>query len=1859
MSSLSQQLKAVSERNASVALDRKTRSKIHSRSLIFDAKVAAAQDYDYIYQIGCEGLAELAEVDSRFEKFSETLFSESSLTFDRNVQTKDIMAQVNANLEAFINLIAPFYHLSPALKAMEWLVRRYHVNIHNAELLLLSVLPYHAQSVFSRFMNVIPKSSWPAVFSSIATYKEMLKPPPAASILKCFHNDPEFFRLYSQYVVDQVRNRTVYKEMLVFYLANTVQVLASHARDARKLNDDYIPTVLEVSGEFLAEHSFKYLATLNVDVKLTAYAIISVLCSVTPLTDQLVFTFTSSIVASTIAFLSALRRQTLIVLGQLWNFYNESDVPSELDVFAKLDTHTILHDTEALELLIGEEYNLNKFLYFFFANGINHKKTDTVSVLKYIDFSSSDFVFESVIVKLFSFLSSGEESIDTKPEAVQVFEKLMKLNKQKVVDTLQSQDKTLSDLEVALMHTFTASDVTDSAYDADYEDIEVPTESNSSRNNTFAKCAAKNTEFFNVSTSAEFGRMSLVLLSSIRNLSTEKQASTVFAFVKMALPKDLEVVAAFLLRLALTPSVPTQIKLVFLTCLKTKLREAVAQNSKVNFYLMVPVILLGLTDGSKVVRKAFAALLDIAREQSGRLNEGNPKKVQCDLFMESQIYGSTESSKRSIISPQDGNALLEVLHEERAVLEDIANDESRIRILIFETLFKSTKSGKKFGSLLLKTFFLNQWSLPFWPLVLKFRVWSIIAAENITKNGTDDRFVFVDDLKFYFDRRSQWVDEAKIAGMDFEEQAEVPLVNMVGGHTANDKKTLKEIEWFLTALGSEGLLQVVANNRLIALFSTLTSDDVKLRICSELIELVVRDNGPVLEFDPVETLQTFDFSKKTMIALLSTVNIVTQIPEQGVAKRRRRSSLSTQKNMAKDEISSMASTHLRKLSIILDVLENHLRNKTSDLANPELLKALFKILTDLDYLGNDGKMPVLYAQETLASSMLLSIVQMKAASPKKKLKFDSNSIRADLIVNSIRLSQSPQVQNRLLLVIAELASLAPEIILHSVMPIFTFMGAHTIRQDDEFSSSALQQTISKVIPAITSASTSVDNEIEFLLTSFVTAFQHIPRHRRVKLFVSLVKTLGCNRSLHTIVFLIGQQYAANAAKGKAVECSSLLDFITALLKTFNAHEFLESILNFYKLWEVIPAGELDKDSAEYSELSSRSIYGTNIVNMTSKELLQRRAKLLEFLNSVLVSDEDNMAALNSVTLKMKVSLVLFDEHVASDEKEQILQIFNKVTSSILSSLDFFSNSTIQSKDIVAGLYDLLKSLLNLLPLSFYISSITDSLKKADDPISIKIARNFAVLAGTKLETEVNANSIDENVGDVVLDQLLPILAQGIDEYDNIELRQAYLDTFATVVNKFNSLTGEMSTSSSAKFLLSSLKIFTSDKCLLSSHPEILVSSVNAITSVVNVLGVKAIGFFPKILPPALSILDSTFDKADDLDDEDADEDDDESEGKVLIQGSVLMLFACLIKKLPAFVISNLRQILKAVLMSDRIDNSIRSSILNLAVEHLDKGQVLQALCNLALADDIYAIDSAADLGLYLSSVKSTIEAVEKKAATAQSSLFMKWLIKSFGFRTEYGEEKFSDNTLHSIDSSFHQCGLTYVMKLNDKSFRPLFASLVRWAVSGEGSIIEVSEVSRLTAFYKFFNKLQDNLKSIITSYFSYLLDPTIAVLKRFEAGDLKETNLRRIMLHGLGSSFKYDQDDYWTHQLRFETMVSPLLGQLANIEPSIGKHLVKTISFFVYNVSSEEYNEQLVKSLVRYVSNEFDNSLNTKIWTIRVLKAVFQKMGEQWLSYLPTFIPYIAELLEDDDEEVEMEVRKDLVRVIERILGEPLDRYLN
>lgn len=1867
MSSLSQQLKVISDKTASVALDRKTRSKIHSKSLIFDPKTASTQDYDYLYDIGLEGLNELIDLDSRFNHFQNSLFSDTSINFDRNVQTKEILDTLNKNVEAFLNLVAPYYSLAPTLKAIEWLVRRFYINIHNAETLLLSSLTYYQQPVFVKILNVIPKSSFPRIFEWVLGYKDLMKNPPNNSILKSFNNDQEFYKLYLFYLIEQLKNKTVFNQQLVFFLSNTIQLLASYNKELPKLNEFYLPTVLEVVGTMLLPSKEKISKNSSAnDVKLTAYSVISVLGSIIPLTAQLIESFTDSILQDPRSF-NGLEKQSLIVLGQLWNFYNQdNNLGSKISCFDRLSPSQLLEKESLIKSLFAENYKLNKFFIYYFLSQINDNENEEAyykifEISKFVNLDDSSIHFNKFTSKLLHLAESRKDET-TRNGCISIFESLIKNNKDSFKNLLELEKKSIGDLEMLLMYNLNGQETHDADIEFADEEDEVDQVSDQILNSSrvdLSSLKTKTKSFFDSSTSKEFTKLSQAYIEALYDTEQlfKVKVAAIRRFGNIVFHGNKEVLVSFILRLSLTPAIPYATRVISLKALKPILSEI----KDIFFYLLVPVLILGFYDTEKTIRSLFFKIAEFVHNDT---RDRSKSKGKITLFMEDQIYGSTPMGKRSIITPQDAHSMLKQLFKEgKSNLSDSVLDRERLIFTLFEVLF-----NKKVGKILLKTFIMNQWSLSFWPIAFKSKIWSIISYENnisgFSKKGTSDRFFFLEsDISNYVDQRPHLLEEAKLAKVEFFDDVEGPLVNMVGGKSSNENNVNKEIDWLIKALGCNYQnLQIAANERIIKIFPSLKAVDSKVKVCNELIDLLVNETDDELFIDPLETLQSFEFDHDSVIAVLSNVQIVTQVPEQGVAKRRRRSSNSTKQNMARNDISNMASIHLRKLTIALDVLENNLRNKVNDIAQPDLLQDLFRILTDLDYLGNDGNLPVLYAQETLALCMLLSIVTMKKNSKTQNFKFDSNSVRSDLIVNSIRLSSSPQVQNRFLLVIAELAALAPEIILHSVMPIFTFMGAHTIRQDDEFSSSALQQTIAKVIPALASSgSSSLSNEIEFLLTSFVTAFQHIPRHRRVKLFVSLTRTLGYANSLHIIIFLIGQQYNMNNSKGKMTECNALLEFATSLLKSFKAKEILESFAKFYELWNELPNNELESNSEQFNKLSSRSIFGNSIVSSSSEELIELKAQLLRFINQILNVDQE----LNQVSssIKLKVSLTLIDTQSSKDDKNDILSNFSQITSLILSSLESFANLEKSEFDsIQTNLYDLLSSYLNLLPLNYFVDSIIISLQEVNSPISIRVARNFAILAGTKFESELNSNSIDENIQQVVSTKLLPVLIDGVETVDHVELVQSYLDTFAIIVNKFGVITTQMTNSDNTKVLINSLKIIVTEKGLLNEQPEVIISSINAISSIINVLGIKTIGLFPKVLPPALKIWERTIKTNSSEAESDSDSEmEEENESNKLIQASILALISCLVKKMPGFIIGSLEKILSTVLYSDLIETSIRSSILDLIVEHVEKSQLMKSLCNLSLTGEFYQQANASDLGLYLNVLQNTINKIDKKSASGQSTLFMNWLIKSFEFRNDIGEEKYNVNTIARLESSFHECGITYVMKLNDKTFRPLFANLVRWAINGEGSLSNKNtEVTRLLAFFKFFNKLQENLKSIITSYFSYLLDGTSNILNRFCNRDIEEINLRRLILNSLTSSFKYDQEDYWSQQLRFESVMEPLIGQLQNIEENIGKYLVKAITSFIINVSSDEYNEKLVYGLIKYITNESEeNNSNTKIWTIRTLKSIFQKMGEQWLSYLPTFIPYIAELLEDDDESVEMEVRSGLVRVIENVLGEPLDRYLD
>jgi U3 small nucleolar RNA-associated protein 10 len=123
-SSLAAQLSQIAV-NSTNSLNIKAQKAAHGKSLIFEPRVAASQSFDTIYTLCHEGFQELCLLDGRFLEFQRNIFSEQSQEQDRTQLTAAQNADLDKTLEVFLGLVGGRLRLNPAIKAVEWLIRRF------------------------------------------------------------------------------------------------------------------------------------------------------------------------------------------------------------------------------------------------------------------------------------------------------------------------------------------------------------------------------------------------------------------------------------------------------------------------------------------------------------------------------------------------------------------------------------------------------------------------------------------------------------------------------------------------------------------------------------------------------------------------------------------------------------------------------------------------------------------------------------------------------------------------------------------------------------------------------------------------------------------------------------------------------------------------------------------------------------------------------------------------------------------------------------------------------------------------------------------------------------------------------------------------------------------------------------------------------------------------------------------------------------------------------------------------------------------------------------------------------------------------------------------------------------------------------------------------------------------------------------------------------------------------------------------------------------------------------------------------------------------------------------------------------
>ncbi|KAJ1820338.1 snoRNA-binding rRNA-processing protein utp10 [Coemansia sp. RSA 2598] len=902
-----------------------------------------------------------------------------------------------------------------------------------------------------------------------------------------------------------------------------------------------------------------------------------------------------------------------------------------------------------------------------------------------------------------------------------------------------------------------------------------------------------------------------------------------------------------------------------------------------------------------------------------------------------------------------------------------------------------------------------------------------------------------------------------------------------------------------------------------------------------------------------------------------------------------------------------------------------------------------------------------------------------------------SAIRVDVIVQTIRTSPSPQTHNQTLALLAAVATQHPQAVLHHVMAVFTFMGANVLRQDDEYSFHVIQQTLEKVLPPLVRLPNAASRAVQVahagpVLRVFVDALSHIPRHRRMALFTTLVRTMGPKEYAPAVVSLLLEKNVAKILKaGGQAEDRDVASFALSLVHGMSAEEQIHTATMLARDLALLPA----EPSAD---VECPDVY-IDVVRMQTRELRTYRLVALDFAHQLLTSRQF-AAVFSSVAAKASVNSMLasatatlLETTATLAQQHAQLSAEGKLSANVA--------ETAWRKAIQLS-YSVLDDVNTLMDRRTFVSTVIGLLEQND----LKVRRKVLTLANTKLAAfdtrlvDSESSEIDE-----VLEMLVPVAQLSTAEGDAAELiacKQAALLCVATAAKKFAALRPALFTQI--------VELVIAPNSLQSANSAVASSALVALAVLCSELGSRLIPRLPQYLPTVLKHLHAVVGR---LPGSSA-----ASEDDLALLASALTAMQAIVENMSAFLAPSLPPLF-AILMHPSV-RAIKgaSDAADLASQVREKADsLLTALSKnipprqLLPAQFAFYQKEAGKQGA--ETIAAFVEFVGKTAGSLQRNHLLQFYKPLFKFFLSVFDATRNPAAplaeVRAVEDAALSAFMRFVIKLNENLFKPLFLSFVEWATADASSLpavpawtasaavsagdkemrIQSASEARLRVFYRVLNALFGKLRSIVAPYYSSVIDTTIAQLERYgvsldsielqEEADRAEkpvpSELWCAILESLHHSALYDSGaGFWT-DANFIKIYRPLANQLSNTKVPVGTSADAAYEMYTDRVrkylapaasqlSAAAGNDAMWKSLNQEtMMKSRSDDPTVRVGSLLVLQSLYEKLGEEFLILLPETIPYLAELLEDDNSRVER-TTQETIKVIESYLGESLQTYL-
>ncbi|KAI5308652.1 snoRNA-binding rRNA-processing protein utp10, partial [Ascosphaera atra] len=575
----------------------------------------------------------------------------------------------------------------------------------------------------------------------------------------------------------------------------------------------------------------------------------------------------------------------------------------------------------------------------------------------------------------------------------------------------------------------------------------------------------------------------------------------------------------------------------------------------------------------------------------------------------------------------------------------------------------------------------------------------------------------------------------------------------------------------------------------------------------------------------------------------------------------------------------------------------------------------------------------------------------------------------------------------------------------------------------------------------------------------------------------------------------------------------------------------------------------------------------------------------------------NLSSALTHLIKHALAPKMEDVFEANDEAaENANELFSRILEQTLA----LSTSTYEMPQVNEAVGSVLGAILGTLTLVDFVDTIEVLLNRKDTDLRVRVLWLLeGRLTGNERDVETQARVI----------KFLENLVEILNASSEVSLKKAALACITKVVDKYGKNHPDQ--------VVATARVVAAPECLAHTEERLRIMSALCLASSVEVLGQAFIPVLPLALPRCFELL-----KVSVL----------ESTKQPELHDAVYSFISALLVHIPWMI------------TEDYLNNILLLSFKSAAAELPESSaenrvDTLRLLARKVDAEETFrAVEAnwsaAVDVGFL--AVKELLQvttiAIEKhpKSATVKNlSVLTKILQKGFDIRRAVkASGTMETSEVNGCEGLISDIAIKMIYKLNDTIFRPVFVQLTEWAVSGLPKSDEAGRLLRLTTFYKFVGAFFGTLKSIVTSYSSYILESVVDTLKTVKSNDKSVKDLWLATMSLLHNSFEHDQDEFWQSPTHLNEIAEPLVNQLATSTSTTSFKQTHTTAVPVIvelatAAASPDNHKQINSFILRFMRTRGAENPLTRLAAVKCEQALTERLGEEWLVLLPEMLPYI------------------------------------